>query len=179
MRYLGICLVSLLLILCNTLAHAESINLLQVKDKAISVYESPTIKSKATTLVPSQVLILFFQQNDWVKIANPNNGEVGWISRNELASNTFTIATVNIPKPNQYVVTQAIKDKSGNTNVYSVMQYSTGSEANQQQAEHLLKQIQIQQQQMEERFNKMFAQPMVIKRHSAVNAQEENLNKPK
>lgn len=161
MRFLAALSVGLLLGLGSTSAQADSINLLQVQNKAISVHETPDTKSKVLeTIAAKQMIIPFFEQKDWVKIAYPKNGQVGWVVKADLSQNTLTVVSVNNPRDDQYIVTQ--KSSDDNHKIYSAVEYSNNTKFNQQQTEDLIKQIQLQQQQMQERFNKMFAQPIII-----------------
>jgi len=140
-------------------ANAETINLLQTQDK-VSLYEQPDAKSKViANLIKGETIIPLLQQKDWIKIANPKNGDVGWAEKATVEKNTKSFLNITSNDGSQYVITQ--KDKSGNTqNIYQVMQYSGTNPANQKQSEEVFKQIQAQQKAMQEQFNKMFSQPM-------------------
>lgn len=176
MRYLFIFLASFLLGLNSISAHAENISLLQTQSKPITVYENPDAKSKViATISAGETIIPFFEQKDWIKMADPKNGQVGWVIKTELSKNTQTVVSINNPGANQYIVTQKSK-AGGSTNTYSVVEYSNDPKVNQQQAAELIKQIQTQQQQMQERFNKIFAQPIVIIQQP-VKAEEKNSKK--
>lgn len=175
MRFLAVLSVGLLLGLSSTSAQADSINLLQVQNKAVPIHETADAKSKVIeTITAKQTIIPFFEQKDWVKIANPKNGQVGWVAKTDLTQNTLTVVSVNNSDDNQYIVTQ--KSSDGNHKIYSAVKYSNNPKFNQQQTEDWIQKIQLQQQQLQEHFNKMFAQPIIIIQQPAKNA-DNNLNK--
>jgi hypothetical protein len=59
--------------------------------KPVNLYEQPKVDSKvvgtinsATSMVP----IITSKEGDWMKIGDPQNGNVGWIKVNDVATNT-------------------------------------------------------------------------------------------
>lgn len=159
MRYFMTLILSFFFTFALMSANAETINLLQTQDK-VSLYEQPDAKSKVTaTLAKGETIIPILQQKDWIKIANPKNGDVGWAEKATIEKNTKSFLNITSTDGSQYVITQ--KDKSGNMqSVYQVMQYSGNNPVIQKQQEEVFKQIQAQQKAAQEQLNKMFSQPM-------------------
>lgn len=156
MRKLMILLLGFGLFFILNTAKADSISLLQIHGKAIPLFEQPDTKSKTLTIInDGETIIPFFDQKDWVKVASPKTGEVGWLPKNTLSENSQTLISINSNK-NQYVIAQRSGGDS-DKNAYQITQYSNTSLINQQQVDKIFKQIQTQQQQMQERFNKLFA----------------------
>src|SRR5690349_1337169 len=54
----------------------------------ITLYTTPDTKSKVVSTVPlGQALVVILQQKDWVKVADPRNGDVGWVQQQTLTQN--------------------------------------------------------------------------------------------
>jgi hypothetical protein len=127
---------------------------LEVQNKSVTLYTLPDATSKVvTTVAQGQNLLTVFQQGDWVKVANPATGDVGWIKERDLMQS----ATEAGPVVHHYVITR--KDANGNNQqTYQVTEFSSGVQnLNPQQAEQLIAQATQQQQQMQASLNKMMA----------------------
>lgn len=138
----------------NTATNASSVT---SQKNTITLYENPTTSSKVLATLPqAQALIPIFTQNDWVKVANPQNGDVGWVQKNNLNNATTITVTQQNPDTQQYVITE--KNKDGTIkNTYRVIQYSGGNQLSPQQAQAAFDRIRMQQQKMQEDLNKMIS----------------------
>ncbi len=126
----------------------------------ITVYENPATTSKVLANLPQQqALITIFKQGDWVKVANPQNGMVGWVLKTSLGNATTVTVTQQSPGAQEYVITQKNQDGSAGS-VYRVIQYTnTNAAPNQLTAEQIkavFDNVKLQQQKMQADFNRMF-----------------------
>jgi hypothetical protein len=93
----------------------------------ITLYESPVTTSKVMASLPQQqALIVIFKQGDWIKVANPQDGMVGWVKKDSLNSATVITVIQRSPGVQEYKISQQNKNGSV-SNVYRVMQYSNTS----------------------------------------------------
>lgn len=108
-------LIFLTYFLAITTAYAESLN----------IYDKPEEKAKiiATIDSDSSIIPIFYNATkDWTKIANPKNGDVGWVKSSELKGPTIiTDFNGNIFRQ------QFISDNKNAPQSYSIIQYSDGN----------------------------------------------------
>jgi hypothetical protein len=113
----------------------------------LNVYEKPEEQAKVISTIKSgdQVMPIFYtEKRDWVKIANPKNGEVGWVKVKELQG-PLIITNVSGNVMQQQIVT----DNAKNPQVYSIIQYSGPKELKPEEAQEMAKKMQQQQRDME------------------------------
>jgi uncharacterized protein YraI len=125
--------------------------------KTINLYAGPKTDTTVTGTVNIEdgVTIVYTPKSgDWIKVANPTNGDVGWIKSSDLGGNGYNMR---------------IMTSGDGTHSYSVYQFGTGSsQYNQQQLEKEMQQFEQQQRMMQihmaHMFNDMFyfPQPMFI-----------------
>ena len=68
---------------------------------SIKLYEQPKDSSHVirTLKAGTQLLPIYYpKQGDWIKVANPKNGDVGWVKINELNGKTTTNGIVGTQK---------------------------------------------------------------------------------
>ncbi len=120
-------------------------------NSGISLYEQPDAKSKLVgTIGPGQALIPIFNQGNWTKVADPTNGNVGWVSADMLKQLGY---------PKIYMQTYSAKDGDNNASVgYQVVQSANASPANNQQIQQILADLQTQQDAMQRAFNQLVNQ---------------------
>lgn len=144
------------LFFCNTWAETSS-------SQAIELHEQPDPKSKIVgTIAPNEALIPIFSKDHWLKVADPNNGNVGWISDEVFKQQ-------NIP----YIKIYTQKMGNPNSSSYQIIQYSGNTlpaEMN-PQINQFLKNWQVQQQTMQQVFSQLLNQGM-----SNLNAMVQYLN---
>lgn len=96
-RYISL---TALIFFVTTLAFAKPINL----------YFEPKQDSKVVETMNSEkgVITIFQPKNsDWIKVANPQNGNVGWVKMNELSNTQFNLQIIQSGNgPQQYQVIQ-------------------------------------------------------------------------
>src|SRR5262245_23369086 len=103
----------LILVMCSLLV----ISFTATTVFALNLYEQPDAKSKITSTVSKgQPLIPIYFQNDWVKVADPSNGNVGWVNSKTLSDEGY---------PTFQVKTFGKETKNGNTQGYQIIQYSS------------------------------------------------------
>lgn len=123
--------------------------------EGIKLYEKPDEKSAVVTTVPAgEAIIPFFSEKDWIKAANPANGEVGWISKKTWQEN-------NIP----FVRVQTFGQKSadGINSGFQIIQSSSDAKLavpDEKQLEQLKQQMQEQQRLLQENFQQIMNQSM-------------------
>lgn len=118
----------------------------------ISLYEKPDDKSNvlATVKTGDQLIPVFYtDKHDWVKAANPKNGDVGWAKVSELKGPVIT-TSVNGTTVQQQIIAD---DKSPQS--YSVIQYSGPKELTPEEAKAMAKKMAQQREEMEESMHNM------------------------
>lgn len=119
----------------------------------LNIYEKPDENSKliATMKTGDQLMPIFYtEKRDWVKVANPKNGEVGWAKVKELQG-PIIITSFN----DKVMQQQIVGDTAKNPQVYSIIQYTGPKELKPEDAQEMAKKIQKQQQEMENSMRQM------------------------
>lgn len=117
--------------------------------KGIMLYDKPDLTSNVVaTIQPGQPLIPIFSQNDWIKVGNPQNGDVGWVS-----DKTFN--ELGIPKI--YIKTYSQNNPGQQNSGYQIIQYS-GRQMDTKQFQSMVAMMQNQQDNTERAFNQLISQ---------------------
>lgn len=116
-----------------------------VSAKTINLYSEPKTDSKVASTINTEdgVTIVYTPKSgEWIKVANPSNGDVGWVKSNDLGGDGYNMRVFN----------------SGNgTHHYSVYQFGTGnSQFNQKQLENEMQLFEQQQRMMQIHMAHMF-----------------------
>ncbi len=123
--------------------------------KKLNLYSEPKADSKVTGTANTDTGITIVytpKTGEWIKVANPTNGDVGWIKSSDLGANNYNMRVINMGDgARSYSVFQF----SGNTGQYSEQQI----EKEMQQMEKQQRMMQIHLNHM---FNNMFYFPPVI-----------------
>lgn len=133
----GLCL-SILTIFATESALAQAINL----------YEQPKTDSKTVgSIDPQQGVIVVFtpKEGGWVKVADPRNGNVGWIQSNNLSQ-----------VPAQVNVIQTGNQPYG----FQVIQYGNAQPLSAEQMQQAMKQIKSRQEAAQQELQKMMKEIM-------------------
>ena len=137
-RYIQHSSLSALMLFLATIALAKPINL----------YTEPNSNSKVVDTINSENgLITIFQpkNSDWIKVANPQNGNVGWTKTAELSNAKFNL--------------QIIQSDQG-PHHYQIIQYGNMPPAQNQslnaQIEQMQKRQQLIQKEMQQNMQNMF-----------------------
>ena len=72
--------------------------------KAINYYDQPKAESKLLGTMDSEsgvITIYKPKEGDWIKVADPRNGNVGWIKSSELGNTNFNLNVINGNNGNQ------------------------------------------------------------------------------
>lgn len=108
--------------------------------KEIRLYDQPKADAKVVgnvDLAAGFIPIYTSKEQTWIKIADPRNGNVGWVKSNELnsgntqASFTFTQSYIN--------------DVNKSPMTYRIIQFGEPSKLSSEQTQTMIKQMQIQQ----------------------------------
>lgn len=128
---------------------------MQIQSKSLLVYTQPQTNSKVLfTLNQGQSVIPFYEQKDWIKIANPQTGDVGWVQKADLDKSTTTVNSNGL-----FMREYSITEKGTNNSppkTYKIVVYSNKNPLDQQQAAQLLQQMKERQQRMQQSFDRMF-----------------------
>lgn len=101
-------------------AFAAVAQIITVQEKSVPVYAEANSDTKpVTTLTKGQKIISIYQQNDWVKIANPDNGNVGWVKKSDWKSASNNIVTIE-QVGNGYSITSQSSDGSMNNTITAI-----------------------------------------------------------
>jgi len=132
------------------IAHPQQENIQQNKIKPdnalekISLHQQPDEKSSVVASIPAnQAIIPIFIQGEWVKIADPTNGNVGWVSNETLKKHRLPIIKTLVQSIN-----------SANEASYRTMQYLSSDI----QTEEMIKKWEAQRQGLQVLFNQMLEQ---------------------
>lgn len=95
---------------------------------SLTIHEKPDTTSKAVATIDNDkqlIPIIYTDKKDWVKIANPQNGDVGWIETSKFKGPLISTQVNGSNVKQQIIINKEGKDKK--PNVYTVIQY-TGSD---------------------------------------------------
>lgn len=121
---------------------------LAVFAKTINLYEQPKTDSKVVSTIDLSTGIIPIyspKEGKWVKVADPKNGNVGWIQSSELSgagSSSFSF-TQSISNDNKAPVT------------YKLIQLGDPKNLNSEQAQAVMKQVKAQQEAIQKSIQKM------------------------
>lgn len=123
----------------------------------IQLHEKPDANSGIVDTIQHNAPITpIFSQTDpagnvWIKVANPKNGNVGWVKAQDIKQKGY---------PELYLKT--FNDKSGNkdTQGYQVMEYSGSQPLTPKQMETLMQNVQKNQIDMEKTMNQLMQESM-------------------
>lgn len=121
----------------------------------LNVYEKPEANAKVIMEMKSgqQLMPIFYtEKGDWVKVANPQNGDVGWAKVGELKGPKI-VTKVNGTQTYQQIITG--KDKEKQPQVYSIVQYSGPEELKPEEAQKVIKGLEEKNKKMRESMQKM------------------------
>ena len=115
--------------------------------KSISLYEEPkdTAKIVASIDLDIGVIPIFSpEKSDWIKVADPRNGNVGWVKMKDLGSSGTT----------QYTFTQRFINTGKSPQSYQIIQFGGPEKMSPEQVQNMLKKTETQQLQVQENINK-------------------------
>lgn len=130
-------MLALSLLLISNIAAAQSITL----------YEQPNQTSKVvgTADLATGIIPIFTPETnkDWIKVADPRNGNVGWIKSSDIkdakgseSSVTFTQKIINDGKPNN--------------NTFHIIQFGNAPKLTNEQAQQMMQKFRTEQQQIQD-----------------------------
>lgn len=119
----------------------------------LSLYENPDVNSKVvTTLKSGSQLIPIYspEKGEWVKVANPKDGTVGWVKSEDLKGPVIT-TKINDSGVQQTIITN--KEKS--PQIYEIIRFSGPNALSNEDAQKIAQAMEKRQQKMRESMNKM------------------------
>ncbi|CAN5272403.1 hypothetical protein BH10PSE19_BH10PSE19_18040 [soil metagenome] len=130
--------------------------LLSISCAALTLYEQPDEKSKVVVTLNKDIPLLPIfdpHKGDWIKVADPTNGNVGWIKGNELKSHSTWPRSTGFSVQEQTITTDT---KTGvKPQTYKVMVVGDSNPLKPEEAQALVKQMQARQQQWQQRMDRM------------------------
>lgn len=115
--------------------------------KTINLHQEPKADSPSTGTINTEagVTIVYTPKTgEWIKVANPNNGDVGWVKSSDLGGNGY----------NMRVFTS--NDGTHRYSVYKVGTSTGHNQFNQKQIEHAMRHFEQQQRMMQMHMARMF-----------------------
>ncbi len=115
----------------------------QVMASSINLYDLPKSNGKIVGSVDSNVgIITIFtpKRGGWVKVADPRNGNVGWIKATDFTQTEFSINMISTSK---------------GTHTYQIVQYGKSKSYTPDQAAKIMKQVQVQEQALQKEMQLM------------------------
>ncbi|HSW70850.1 MAG TPA: hypothetical protein VLH77_02600 [Gammaproteobacteria bacterium] len=115
--------------------------------KSITLYEEPKESAKQIgSLDPQAGIIAIYtpEKSDWIKVADPRDGKVGWVKVKDLGTTETT----------EFTFTQRYINTGKTPQSYQIIQFGGPNKMTPEQVQQQLKQIEQQQLQMQENLNK-------------------------
>lgn len=142
--------------------------------QSISMYDQPAANAKVvgTADLATGVIPIFTPKaSDWIKIADPRNGNVGWIKSSDLTKAKTNTGSV--------VFTQKIISGESAPGTYQVLQFGTPRLTN-DEAKDLINKVQRDQQMIQNSFQNMMQNMNNLFQYqmNQWNAQWNNINNP-
>ena len=129
--------------------------------KTLNLYDQPKADSKVLGSVDSNagiITIFMPKEGKWVKVADPRNGNVGWIKSADLKQTGFTYKVVTSGDGTHgYQIIQY-----GNTKPYTAEQVSTIMKSMQKRQQMLQKDMQLMMQDMFAMHHSWMDFPMIV-----------------
>lgn len=115
--------------------------------KSINLYDEPKDQAKIVgTLDSNKGIIPIFtpEKGDWIKVADPRNGNVGWVKMKDLGS----------ADTSEYTFTQRFINTGNSPQTYQIIQFGGPNKMSADQVQLELKKAEQQQQKLQENMNK-------------------------
>lgn len=116
--------------------------------KTINFYSEPNDKAKSSGTIDLEagiIPIFTLKKSEWIKVADPRNGNVGWVKNNDLSNNNTT----------EYSFIQHFMQTGKNPQVYQIIQFGTPQKLPTEQLQAFVKQQQLQQQQIQQNIRQL------------------------
>lgn len=137
-------------------------------DGKITLYQQPDVKSAVVEVITSsQAIMPIFTQGEWTKVADPGNGNVGWVSNEALKQQRI---------PMVKTITQNVNSPNGSG--YKIMQFGSSQPFDQKQMDDMIKNWQAQQGNVQRMFSQMLEQSAANLNTLAKQMQQQNIQLP-
>lgn len=127
--------------------------------KTIHLYANPSSKSQIVANAESKqrlIPIFYPKQGKWLKVANPDNGDVGWVSFEDMHG-TSSISGHQGVAMTQRIITHQTNDKNG-PKIYRVIEYSGPNQLKEADIKKLTAEMQKRQKRMNQMMKKTIEQ---------------------
>jgi len=118
--------------------------------KSITLYDAPKADAKTVGTIDSDIGIIpiFTPKDDtrWIKVADPRNGNVGWIKNSDLSAPGTTT---------KFTFTQQIMNNGKEPGSYQVIQFGTPQQKMTPEQTQMIKQMQERQQSIQKNAQEM------------------------
>lgn len=115
-----------------------------ISNNKIFLYSQPTTHAQPVEQIPPQVkLIEIYRQNNWVKVGDPTNGKVGWLTDIAYQVSQTSVAQIVF-----------LQIKPGNNSTENIVAYRNGQKLSEADAKKIYTQLSQQQTQ----FNQQIVQ---------------------
>jgi len=118
--------------------------------KPLNLYQKPNLKAKvvAKMYAGEQLVPIYFpKKSDWVKVANPKNGEVGWVKFADIEGKSSLPNAEGFSWKQKVVVDK--KDKNAKPKVYRVVEYDGSKPIKPEQIKKIVGDMQKQMEQIQ------------------------------
>lgn len=115
----------------------------------VVLYESEAGKTVTQKLPINTHLIKIYQKKDWIKVANPNDGSVGWINQTQYQK---AVDEFNQPNVQEVFISKSV-DKNNKPEI-NVVAYKNGKPVSQQEANAMYEKIKQEQKTQEDYWKK-------------------------
>jgi len=125
--------------------------------KSINMYEEPKDGAKVVSSLDSDnglIPIFSPEKGDWIKVADPRNGNVGWVKVSDLGEAGKT----------EFTFTQRFINTGKSPQTYQIIQFGSPQKLSPAQVQSFIQQKEQQQMQIQENINKAM-QNMVTEMH--------------
>ncbi len=131
---------------------AATSNTMQQETSQVNIYQNPDVKAHVLEKInPAQRLVPIFHKGNWIKVGDPQNGEVGWINRQEYQKAMSAYYEPNI----QTLYIHTTPGQNGQSTI-NVVAYKNGKKLSDKEAQVLYKRIEIQQKKQAEYMQRVF-----------------------
>jgi hypothetical protein len=171
MRKIISVIITSVILLMTAISYAEDNKLPEqhTTPEKITLYQQPNVKSVTTSAIEtSRPIIPIFTQGEWTKVADPSNGNVGWVQNEILKKQGL---------PTVKTTMQSVRSSDGSG--YKLMEsFSGGKPIDQKQMDELLQKWQVKREQMQKVFNQVLQENAKTLGALAKELQDPNLQIP-
>ena len=119
----------------------------------VALYAEPSPHAKVITQIdPRDFFVRIYEKDAWMKIGNPRNGQVGWVSKSDYKAVLENLFKPKVDFTTFTLTAKAMPDAAGK---YVVDAYKNGKKLSQKEAQALFNKMQSQSETMQENFTRL------------------------